>query len=104
MEFERFLQEKRREELDRAYPILRDMMDSFREWFPFDESYDEHDKKDAEDAFARTKLLLEIGEYTRDDYEYLFWLDEKCTDNEEYHWAIGVFIRALSDEYGWIVI
>lgn len=102
IEFEEFLRNERQKDLKKAFSILNDMMDRFRAWFPFDETYDESDKQDAEEAFARTKLLLELGEYTENEYEYLFWLREKCAGYEEYDWAIGVFIGALSEEYGWI--
>lgn len=102
IEFEQYLRNERQKNLKKAFSIMNDMMDTFREWFPFDATYDGSDKRDAEDAFARTKLLLELGEYTKDDYEYLFWLREKCAGYEEYEWSIGVFIRALSEEYGWI--
>ena len=102
MEFEQFLRDERQKDLKKAFSVMNDMMGSFRDWFPFDETYDEDDKQDAEDAFARTKLLLELGEYTRYDYEYLFWLRERCAGYGEYGWAIGVFIGALSEEYGWI--
>lgn len=91
-----------RGEVKQAFSILNDMMKSFGEWFPYDETYTDRDKQDAKNAFARTKLNLELGEYTRDDYEYLFWLINKCVEDEQFYWAIGVFIEALSEEYGWI--
>jgi hypothetical protein len=48
------------------------------------------------------KLCLELGEYTRDDYEYLFYISGLVADNDYYYEAINVFIAALSEEYGWI--
>ena len=101
-ELELYLREERRKEVQAAYPVLNEMMRTFREWFLFDEDYDEDDKQIAENAFARTKLCLELGEYTKDDLEYLFWLSDKCADREEYHKAVTVFIGALADEYGWV--
>lgn len=101
-EFEQFLYDERQKDLKKAFAVLNKMMETFKDWFPFDADYDENDRKNAEESFARTKLCLELGEYDNDDYEYLFWIREKCAGYQEYDWAIGVFITALSDEYGWI--
>ena len=77
------------------------MMRTFRELFPFEEDYDEDDKQIAENVYVRTRLCLELGEYTRAELDYLFCLGDKCVDREDYRQAISVFIAALADEYGW---
>ena len=63
IDFEEFLRNERQKDLKKALSIMNDMMGSFRDWFPFDESYNESEQQDAEDAFARTKLLLELGAF-----------------------------------------
>ncbi len=56
----------------------------------------------AQPGFARCKLNLELGEYTRDDLDYLYQIYDTVKENEEYRAAIMAFIAALTDEYGWI--
>lgn len=85
-----------------AYPILRKMLDDFDTWFPFDGSEDDEEKEMYKEGFARSKLNLELGEYTRDDLDYLHRIYEVVGDRDEYREAIMAFIAALSDEYGWI--
>ena len=68
-DFETFMWKETKKEIEQAYLVLNEMIESFTEWFPFDETYSDNDKQDAENAFARTKLCLELGEYSRDDYE-----------------------------------
>lgn len=89
-------------ELREAYHILNEMMDSFETWFPIEESCTNEDIEMYKESFAATKLCLELGEYTREDYEYLFFVHDMVVDNINYYEAIGVFIGALSKEYGWI--
>lgn len=85
-----------------AYPVLEKMMDDFDSWFPFDGSEDEEERDMYREGFARCKLNLELGEYTRDDLDYLYQIYDTVKDSEEYRAAIMAFIVALSDEYGWI--
>ena len=85
-----------------AYPVLKKMMDSFDSWFPFDGTEDEEEREMYQEGFARYKLNLELGEYTRDDLDYLYQIYDTVKDDEEYKAAIMAFIVALSDEYGWI--
>ncbi|HMM69965.1 MAG TPA: hypothetical protein PKD08_05660 [Gudongella oleilytica] len=54
------------------------------------------------EGFARTKLCLELGEYSREDYDYLFYIHEIVVDDAKFYKAISTFIGALSEEYGWI--
>jgi hypothetical protein len=44
--------------------------------------------------------MLELGEYSSDDYDYLKWLQDRVLDNEQYFEALNIFIYALSEEYG----
>ena len=89
-------------ELQEAYSVLNDMMKSFEEWFPVEDLEDEESIELYKERFASTKLCLELGEYTREDYEYLFHIRRLVLENEIYYEAIEVFIIALSGEYGWI--
>ena len=89
-------------ELREAYRVLNEMMKSFETWFPIEESDTEEDIEMYKGRFATTKLCLELGEYTREDYEYLFFVHEMVVDNINYYKAIGTFIGALYKEYGWI--
>lgn len=85
-----------------AYPVLQKMIEDFDSWFPFDGTEDEEEREMYREGFARCKLNLEIGEYTRDDLDYLHRIYDTVEANEEYRDAIMAFIVALSDEYGWI--
>jgi hypothetical protein len=85
-----------------AYPVLQKMMEDFDSWFPFDGTEDEEEREMYREGFARCKLNLELGEYTRDDLDYLQRIYDTVEDDEEYRGAIMAFIVALSDEYGWI--
>jgi hypothetical protein len=85
-----------------AYQVLNEMMKSFETWFPIEESDTKEDIEICKGRFATTKLCLELGEYTGEDYDYLFFIREMVVDNTNYYKAIGVFIAALSEEYGWI--
>jgi hypothetical protein len=89
-------------ELREAYEVLNEMMNFFETWFPMEESDTEEDIELYKKRFATTKLCLELGEYTREDYDYLFLVREMVVDNRNYYKAIGVYIEALSEEYGWI--
>lgn len=89
-------------ELREAYQVLNEMMKSFETWFPIEESDTKEDIENYKERFAATKLCLELGEYTRDDYDYLFIVRDMVVENINYYEAIGVFIVALSKEYGWI--
>jgi len=89
-------------DIKEAFSVLNQMMDSFEKWFPIGEADTKEDIEIDKESFAATKLCLELGEYTRCDYDYLFWLRGIVADDEYYTTAIGVFIEALSHEYGWI--
>lgn len=89
-------------ELKEAYQVLNEMMKTFEIWFPIDDSYTKEEIEMYKERFARTKLCLELGEYSREDYDYLFYIHEVVADNAKYDRAISAFIGALSEEYGWI--
>jgi len=89
-------------ELKEAYQVLNEMMKTFETWFPLDESDTKEEIEMYKKGFARMKLCLELGEYTKDDYEYLFYIQDTVIEHSRYYKAIGTFIAALSEEYGWI--
>ncbi len=89
-------------ELKEAYRVLNEMMVAFENWFPLDDSDTKEELVMYKERFAATKLCLELGEYAREDYEYLFFINGIVTENEKYCKAISTFIGALSEEYGWI--
>lgn len=89
-------------EIKEAYQVLNEMMNTFEGWFPIDETDSKNDIETYRERFAATKLCLELGEYTRYDYEYLFFVCDIVVDRKLYFKAINVFISALSEEYGWI--
>lgn len=89
-------------ELKEAYQVLNGMMNTFELWFPIDDSDTKEEIEMYKERFASTKLCLELGEYSRDDYEYLFYIQDTVIENSYYHKAIQTFIFALSEEYGWI--
>lgn len=79
------------EQLQDALYILNDMESTFEQWYPqrFDSLPEEEkeylsksDISEAKEQFCRTKLNLELGEYTVDDYDYLQWLIGRVLDNE----------------------
>jgi hypothetical protein len=82
--------------------VLNEMMKTFETWFPIDDSDTKEEIEMYKNGFARTKLCLELGEYSRDDYEYLFYIQNTVIENSYYYKAIQTFIFALSEEYGWI--
>ncbi|MBK5262724.1 MAG: hypothetical protein JJE17_09170 [Peptostreptococcaceae bacterium] len=89
-------------QLQEAYQVLNEMMKTFETWFPIEDSDTKEEIEMYKERFAATKLCIELGEYTKDDYEYLFFIYGLVVDNMVYYKAIGVFIGALSEEYGWI--
>ena len=76
------------------------MLNDFDAWFPFDETDDEETREMYRDGFARAKLTLELGEYTREDLgfliDYLESIAGIVVDNDVYYDAIRNFIFALS--------
>ena len=78
------------------------MMVAFENWFPLDDSDTKEEIEMYKERFAATKLCLELGEYSREDYEYLIFINDIVAENEKYRKAISAFIGALSEEYGWI--
>ena len=84
-------------ELESAYDVLEDIYKNFKTCFPF-ESGD--DKDQMAERFAITKLNLELGEYSFEDLEYLKRIRPQASSMKEYSDAIGVFVRALSLEFG----
>jgi hypothetical protein len=78
------------------------MMKNFEAWFPIDDSDTKEEIEMYKEGFARTKLCLELGEYSREDYDYLFYIHEIVVDDAKFYKAISTFIGALSEEYGWI--
>ena len=84
-------------ELEEAYVVLETMYKDFKTWFPFEPG---DDKDQMAERFAITKLNLELGEYTFEDLEYLKWLRKQISAAKGYDDAIGIFVRALSSEYG----
>ena len=101
-DFLRISEYERRMEIKEAYKILNEMMDSFETWFPASESDTEEEMGMYKARFAETKLQLELGEYSGEDKEYLSYIQEILAKNSRYQKTIGVFIRELSEEYGWI--
>lgn len=89
-------------DLQYDYSVLNDMLHDFDSWFPFDESDDEEMREMYRDGFARAKLTLELGEYTREDLgfliDYLESIAGIVADNEVYYDAISDFIYELSWE------
>ncbi len=87
-------------DLKHDYSVLNDMMNDFDSWFPFDEDDDEETREMYRDGFARAKLTLELGEYTREDIgflvDYLRSIAGMVADNDVYYDAISDFIYALS--------
>ena len=87
-------------DLQYDYSVLNDMMRDFDSWFPFDESDDEETREMYRDGFARAKLTLELGEYTREDLEFLISYLESIAgivaDDDVYYDAISDFIYELS--------
>ena len=74
-----------REQFESSLWVLSDMEATFEQWYPehFDflpEEEQEHltqaEMKEAKKQFSRTKLNLELGEYTSADYDYLKWIEE----------------------------
>lgn len=76
------------------------MMNTFESWFPIDETDTKDDIETYKERFAATKLCLGLGEYTRDDFEYLFFICDIVVDHKFYYKAINVFISALSEKNG----
>lgn len=89
-------------DLEYEFSVLNDMMKDFDSWFPFDGTEDEEEREMYRNGFARCKLCLELGEYTRSDMDYLRYIHGIVIDNDSYYDAIGKSIYALSLEYGWI--
>ena len=89
-------------EIKEAYLVLNKMMNTFEDWFPLEDTITKEEMETYKERFAATKLSLELGEYTRDDYDYLFFVRDRVADRKLYSKAINVFISALSEEYGWI--
>lgn len=87
-------------DLKHGYPVLNDMMNDFDSWFPFDEDDDEETREMYRDGFARAKLTLELGEYTREDLgflvDYLRSIAGIVADNDVYYDVISDFIYVLS--------
>lgn len=87
-------------DLEYDFSILNDMLNDFDNWFPFDETDDEETREMYRDGFARAKLTLELGEYTREDLgfliDYLESIAGIVVDNDVYYDAIRNFIFALS--------
>jgi hypothetical protein len=103
------MDEYQHEQIESAFLVLNDMMDTFEQWYPqhydfLPEEEQEHlskaEMEEAKEQFAHTKLMLELGEYRSDDYDYLKWLQDRVLDNEQYFEALNIFIYALSEEYG----
>ena len=69
IEFEEFLRNERQKDLKKAFSILNDMMDRFRAWFPFDETYDESDKQDAEEHLQRMKQYSKQESMSADELD-----------------------------------
>ena len=84
-------------EVKDAYDVLEDMCKNFKAWFPFEPG---DDKDQMAERFAITRLNLELGEYNFEDLEYLKWLRTQASTVKKYGDAIGVFVRALSSEFG----
>ena len=59
------------EEIQEAFSIFREMIDDFENWYPYNENDTEEDKQDAFNSFARAKLNLELGEYSKWELDYL---------------------------------
>lgn len=89
------------EDLKEAFHVLNEMMDNFEDWFPIDESDTEEDVESYKNRFAGTKLCLELGEYSGDDYDYLHYIQGVVAGNPRFYQAIRTFIGALSREYRW---
>ena len=89
-------------DLEYDYSVLGDMLNDFDSWFPFDEDDSEEEREMYRDGFARAKLVLELGEYSREDLEFLVGYLESIAgivvDNDMYYDAINDFIYALSWE------
>ena len=96
-DFELFDLTPSKAELKDAYDILETMYINFKTWFPFEPG---DDKDQMAERFAITKLNLELGEYTFEDLEYLKWLRTQTSAVKDYGDAVGIFVRALSSEYG----
>ena len=88
-------------DLKSAYEVLNEMMDNFEDWFPMKPTDTEEDLVSYKNRFAGTKLCLEVGEYTGDDYDYLHYLQGVVSKYPRYYQAIRTFINALSREYRW---
>ena len=98
-----------REQFESSLWVLNDMEATFEQWYPehFDflpEEEQEHltqaEMKEAKKQFSRTKLNLELGEYTSADYDYLKWIEDRVLDNEQYFEAVNTLIYVLGEEYG----
>ncbi|MCD8293711.1 MAG: hypothetical protein LUE27_00480 [Clostridia bacterium] len=88
-------------DLEEAYEALRIMESDFENWYPVDED-DEFGMQFYKDMFSHTKLMLEIGEYTGGDFEYLKGLLsilEGDDDHTYYNETIMTFYGALLGEY-----
>lgn len=88
-------------DLKEAFHVLNEMMNTFEDWFPLDESDTEEDLESYKNRFAGTKLCLELGEYSGDDYDYLHYIQGVVAGNPRFYQAIRTFISALSREYRW---
>lgn len=96
------------EQIESALWVLSDMEATFEQWYPrhFDflpeeeqEKFSKSEMKAAKDQFSRTKLNLELGEYSYADYDYLKEILDRVLDNEQYFEAVNTIIYALSEEY-----
>lgn len=89
-------------DLKEAYRVLIEMLDSFESWYPMKAGFESDEMEMRKNRFAVTKLNLELGEYTGEDYEYLLCFQDLTVGYPRYTEAIKIFIEALSLEYGWI--
>ena len=96
-DFELFDPTPSKAEIEEAYDALEEIYKNFKIWFPFEPG---DDKEQMAERFAITKLNLELGEYSFEDLEYLKRLRPQASSIEKYSDAIGVFVRALSSEFG----
>ena len=96
-DFELFDLTPSKAEIEDAYGVLGDMYKNFKTWFPFEPG---DDKDQMTERFAITKLNLELGEYSFEDLEYLKWIRPQASSIKKYSYAIGIFVRVLSSEFG----
>lgn len=97
------------EQMQDALWVLSDMEATFEQWYPqhFDflpeeeqERLSSEELREAKNQFSRTKLNLELGEYTSFDYDYLKEIEDRVLDNDQYFEAVNAIIYALGEEYG----